>query len=72
MQTKHYETDLDNWKGIAGYEQFSRYFSTLKRFSDHCDRERPLEELVDAPDWVPSIVAHALRLLAEVDPHYAN
>jgi hypothetical protein len=44
----------------------------LKRFSDHCDRERPLEELVDAPDWVPSIVAHALRLLAEVDPHYAN
>jgi hypothetical protein len=41
----------------------------LKRFSDHCDQGRPLEELVDRPDWVPSLVAHALRLLAEAAPN---
>jgi len=41
----------------------------LKRFSDHCDQERPLDELVDAPDWVPSLVAHASRLLAEAAPN---
>jgi hypothetical protein len=45
----------------------------LKRFSDHCDKGGALEELVDTPDWVPSLVAHALQVLSEVAPqHYAN
>jgi hypothetical protein len=45
----------------------------LKRFSDHCDKGGSLEELVDTPDWVPSLVSHALQVLSEVAPqHYAN
>jgi hypothetical protein len=40
--------------------------AALKLFSDHCDQGRPIEELVDAADWIPSIVALAVNTLAEV------
>jgi alkanesulfonate monooxygenase SsuD/methylene tetrahydromethanopterin reductase-like flavin-dependent oxidoreductase (luciferase family) len=34
VQARHYEADLDAYKGIKGYEQFSKFFGNLKKMGD--------------------------------------
>jgi hypothetical protein len=46
--------------------------AALKLFSDHCDQGKPLDELVDAANWIPSIVALAVNTLSDVTGRHAN
>lgn len=53
IQTRHYETDRDFWKNTKGYEQFSRYFATLRRYSDPAQIDPWLDlQFVGAPKTV--------------------
>jgi alkanesulfonate monooxygenase SsuD/methylene tetrahydromethanopterin reductase-like flavin-dependent oxidoreductase (luciferase family) len=36
-QVEHYEILKDPWKDLSGYEQFSRFFSTLRKLADGAD-----------------------------------
>jgi alkanesulfonate monooxygenase SsuD/methylene tetrahydromethanopterin reductase-like flavin-dependent oxidoreductase (luciferase family) len=38
-QVEHYEILKDPWKDLAGYEQFSRFFATLRKLADGADIE---------------------------------
>jgi alkanesulfonate monooxygenase SsuD/methylene tetrahydromethanopterin reductase-like flavin-dependent oxidoreductase (luciferase family) len=38
-QVEHYEILKDPWKDLAGYEQFSRFFATLRNHADGADIE---------------------------------
>jgi hypothetical protein len=46
--------------------------AALKLFGDHSDQGKPLEDLVDDANWIPSIVALAVNTLSDVTRRNAN
>jgi hypothetical protein len=46
--------------------------AALKLFGEHCDQGKPVEELVDTENWIPSIVALAVNTFSEVTRLHTN
>jgi alkanesulfonate monooxygenase SsuD/methylene tetrahydromethanopterin reductase-like flavin-dependent oxidoreductase (luciferase family) len=52
-QVKHYETEVDYWKNIKGYESHSRFFSNMKKLTDPANMGPWLElQLVGSAETV--------------------
>jgi hypothetical protein len=67
LQVQHYETDARPWDNIAGYEQFSRMFSTLKEMCDPANLGPFLDQnLVGSPETI----AARLRQLQDIGFNY--
>jgi alkanesulfonate monooxygenase SsuD/methylene tetrahydromethanopterin reductase-like flavin-dependent oxidoreductase (luciferase family) len=53
LQVEHYETDASPWDNIAGYEQFSRMFSTMKEMCDPANLGPFIDQnLVGSPETI--------------------
>lgn len=67
LQVEHYETDARPWDNVAGYEQFSRMFSTLKEMCDPANLGPFLaQNLIGSPETV----AARVRQLQEIGFNY--
>ncbi len=53
LQAEHYTTDTTPWDDIAGYEQFAKIFSNMKKMGDPAQNDPILDRnLVGSPDTV--------------------
>jgi len=67
LQVEHYETDARPWDNVAGYEQFSRMFSTLKEMCDPANLGPFLDQnLIGSPETV----AARIRQLKDIGFNY--
>lgn len=67
LQVEHYQTDARPWDNIAGYEQFSKMFSTMK---DMCDPNNLGPFLGQNLVGSPQSVAARVRQLREIGFNY--
>jgi alkanesulfonate monooxygenase SsuD/methylene tetrahydromethanopterin reductase-like flavin-dependent oxidoreductase (luciferase family) len=50
LQADHYEADADHWKGIEGYQQFSKTFGNLRKMADPANLDGFLDnQLIGSP-----------------------